>query len=114
MNNYRISTYSAMAGLYLCLAVLFEVAGTTSMKLSDGFNNVLPSVLIFIFYTISFVFLTLTLKRMEVSVVYAIWSGLGTLVIAVIGMIYFHEPVTIIKILSLSLIIVGVFGLKLG
>jgi small multidrug resistance pump len=114
MINYRISTYSAMTGLYLCLAVLLEVAGTTSMKLSDGFNNILPSVLIFVFYTLSFVFLTLTLKRMEVSVVYAIWSGLGTLAIATIGMVFFHEPVTIIKILSLLLIIAGVVGLKLG
>ena len=103
-----------MTGLYLILAIILEVAGTTSMKLSDGFNHLGPSILIFVFYAASFIFLTLTLKRLEVSFVYAIWSGVGTFLIAGIGIFFFHEPVTLIKLVSLSLIIVGVIGLKLG
>ena len=98
--------------LYLILAVLFEVAGTTSMKLSNGFDETLPSILIFVFYTFSFIFLTLSLKHLEISFAYAVWAGLGTFLIALIGVFYFHEPVTVTKILSLVLIIVGVIGLK--
>jgi small multidrug resistance pump len=101
-------------GFYLVLAILLEVAGTTSMKLSDGFNHVIPSVLIFIFYALSFIFLTLTLKRLEVSFVYAVWSGIGTSLIAIIGFVFFHEPVTMLKVSSLALIIIGIMGLKLG
>ena len=106
---YIITTW-----VYLLLAILFEVAGTTSMKLSNGFTNLTPSIFIFVFYGIAFVFLTLTLKRLDVSFAYAVWSGLGTLLIALIGVFYFNEPMNIIKGLSLALIIVGVIGLKLG
>lgn len=100
--------------LYLILAIILEVAGTTSMKLSYGFTKLGPSILIFIFYILSFIFLTLSLKRLEVSLAYAVWSGLGTLLIAFIGVFYFHEPMTAIKAFSLLLIIVGVVGLKVG
>ena len=103
-----------MTGVYLLLAILLEVAGTVSMKFSDGFKYMTPSILIFVFYTLSFIFLTLTLKRLEVSLVYAVWSGLGTLLIALIGIFFFHEPASIIKVASLGFIIVGVIGLKLG
>lgn len=99
---------------YLVMAILFEVVGTTSMKLSYGFTKLGPSILLFIFYFLSFTFLTLSLKRLDVSLAYAIWSGLGTLLIALIGTFYFHEPMTMIKCVSLLFIIVGVVGLKLG
>jgi small multidrug resistance pump len=102
------------APLYLMFAILLEVAGTTSMKLSNGFSIFLPSVFIFIFYFFSFIFLTLSLKQLELSTAYAVWSGLGTLLIALIGMFFFKEPMTIIKVLSLGLIIVGIVGLRLG
>jgi len=100
--------------LYLMFAILLEVAGITSMKLSNGFTQLLPSILIFIFYFFSFGFLTLSLKRLEISTAYAVWSGLGTLLIALIGTVFFKEPMTMIKMLSLSFIIVGVFGLRWG
>lgn len=103
-----------MTVFYLFMAIILEVAGTTSMKLSDGFNKLGPSVLIFVFYICSFTFLTLSLKRLEVSIAYAVWSGLGTLLIALIGFYFFHEPMNVVKMLSLGLIIVGVVGLRLG
>ncbi len=102
------------AGFYLLLAILLEVAGTTSMKLSQGFTKLTPSIFIFVFYILSFTFLTLSLKRLEVSLAYAIWSGLGTLLIAIIGVFFFNETMTVIKAVSLSLIILGVIGLKAG
>lgn len=99
--------------LYLICAIVFEVAGTSSMKLSEGFTRLVPSVLIFVFYAISFVALTLALKKIDVSIAYAIWSGIGTILIAVIGFIYFNEPVTAVKMASIGLIIAGVVGLNL-
>lgn len=98
---------------YLIIAILLEVAGTTSMKLSDGFSRLVPSVLIFVFYGLSFAGLTLALKRIDVSIAYAIWAGLGTALITVIGLAYFKEPATLIKLISIGLIVVGVIGLNL-
>ena len=98
--------------LYLFFAIAFEVAGTTSMKLSEGFSRWLPSTMIFVFYAISFTFLTLALKRLDLSVAYAIWAGLGTALITAIGFIWFKEPVTALKCVCVCLIVAGVVGLK--
>ena len=70
-----------MHWFYLASAILFEVAGTTSMKLSYGFTRLLPSILLFVFYAISFVSLTFAVKKIDMSVSYAIWSGVGTALI---------------------------------
>ena len=100
--------------LFLVGAIMLEVAGTTSMKLSNGFTRIVPSVLIFLFYGASFTALTFALKGLNVSVVYAIWAGVGTALITIIGVIYFREPATLIKIISIVLIIIGVIGLNLS
>ena len=99
--------------LYLSVAIVFEVAGTTCMKLADGFARPLPSVLIFVFYGLSFAALTVALKRMELSVAYPVWAGVGTALIAVIGVVGFREPLTPLKLLSTALIVAGVVGLNL-
>lgn len=98
---------------YLIIAICLEVAGTTSMKLSDGFSRLMPSILIFVFYGLSFAGLTMALKRIDVSIAYAIWAGLGTALITVIGLAYFKEPATLIKLISIGLIVIGVIGLNL-
>ncbi|MEH1797058.1 DMT family transporter [Nostoc sp.] len=98
--------------IYLIAAILFEVSGTTCMKLSEGFTKIVPSVLIFIFYGLCFSCLTLALKRIEVSVAYSVWAGLGTVLIAMIGIVWFRESATLIKLLSIALIIVGVIGIN--
>jgi small multidrug resistance pump len=100
--------------IYLIAAILFEVSGTTCMKLSQGFTKTVPSVLIFIFYGLCFTFLTLSLKRLEVSVAYSVWAGLGTILVATIGIIWFRESATLIKLVSIALIIVGVIGINSG
>lgn len=100
-----------MHWLYLIIAITMEVAGTTSMKLSEGFSKLLPSVSIFIFYGISFTFLTLALKTLPVGMTYAIWSGLGTALITLIGITWFGESFNMTKVISLPLIIIGVAGL---
>ena len=98
--------------LFLSGAILVEVAGTISMKLSEGFTRPIPSVLIFIFYIISFVALTFAIEKIEVSTAYTIWAGVGTALIAIIGLVYFGEPATAIKFISIILIIIGVIGLS--
>jgi small multidrug resistance pump len=103
-----------MSWLYLVLAIMLEVSGTTSMKLSQGFTKILPSVLMFLCYGLSLSALTLALKKIDVSVAYAVWSGLGTALIASVGVLWFREPLNALKIISLLLIIMGVIGLNLG
>ena len=98
--------------LALSGAILLEVAGTTSMKLSYGFSRPLPSVLLFVFYGMSFTLMTIAVKKIDMSVSYAIWSGVGTALIALIGIGWFKEPLTSLKIVSIVLIVAGVFGLN--
>jgi small multidrug resistance pump len=103
-----------MSWLYLLLAIVLEVSGTTSMKLSQGFTQLWPSVLMFVFYGLSFSALTLALKSFDVSMAYALWSGLGTALIATVGVLWLNEPLNTLKVVSLLLIIVGVIGLNLS
>jgi len=100
--------------LFLAGAIVFEVAGTVSMKLSEGFTKLIPSILVAVFYLVSLAALTIALKKIDVSLAYAIWAGVGTAIIASVGIIYFKEPVTTIKIISIGLIIAGVVGLNLS
>lgn len=103
-----------MNWVLLFIAIIFEVLGTTLMKLSRGFSRPGPTALMFIAYGIGLTLMNLVLKRIDVSIVYAIWSGLGTAMIAVIGILWFKEPATAIKIISIALIIFGVIGLNIG
>jgi len=103
-----------MHWLYLILAVVFEVAGTTCMKLSVGFSKVWPAVLMALFYAVSLCFLTFALKKVDVGVTYAIWSGVGTALIATIGLLWFREPMTLLKVFGLLAIIGGVIALNLS
>ncbi|QJC97692.1 Putative metabolite-efflux transporter similar to ethidium bromide-methyl viologen resistance protein [Bacillus mojavensis] len=102
-----------MQWMFLCLAILFEVAGTVSMKLSSGFTRLLPSVLLMFFYGGSLFFLTLTLKSIDVSVAYAVWSGMGIVLITIVGFLYFQENISVMKLISIGLIIAGVVSLNL-
>lgn len=100
--------------LFLAGAIILEVAGTTSMKLSEGFTRIVPSVLMVALYAASFFVLALALKKVDVSVAYAVWAGMGTALIAVIGIYFFQEPLSLIKVISIVLIIIGVVGLNLS
>lgn len=103
-----------MSKLFLLLAIISEVTGTTCMKLSAGFTQILPSVSMVIFYGISLTSLTFAIKKIDVSVAYAIWSGLGTVLIATIGILWFKEPANALKIISIGLVIIGVIGLNIS
>ena len=100
--------------LWLALAIAFEVGWAIAMKLSDGFTRLWPTVVTIVLYFLSVVFLSFATKRMDVGTAYAIWAGSGMAIIAVIGMWYFKEPVTAMKIASLSLVAIGIVGLNLS
>ncbi len=102
------------AWIILFFAILFEVGGTTSMRLSEGFTRLTPSILIFVFYAISFALNTLVIRTLGLSVTYAVWSGVGTVLTSIIGFAYFKEPATALKVGSSILIILGVIGLHLS
>ncbi|MEP7157424.1 MAG: multidrug efflux SMR transporter [Betaproteobacteria bacterium] len=99
------------AWYFLSGAILFEVAGTTCMKLSKGFTELTPSIMMFLLYGCAFGLNTVATKTIELSVAYAIWSGVGTALTAAIGILYFKEPVSTIKMISVGLIVIGVIGL---
>lgn len=99
--------------IYLALGIVFEVLGTVCMKYAEGFSKLLPSILVFVFYGLSLGLLVLVLEKYEVSIAYAIWASAGTALIAVIGIVFFNEPVSIAKVVSILLIIAGIVGLEL-
>ncbi|AZK45213.1 DMT family transporter [Paenibacillus lentus] len=103
-----------MAYVWLALAILFEVIGTTSMKMSEGFTRLWPSIGMAVFYMLSFSSLSMSLKSLNVGTAYAIWSGLGTVLIVIVGMFLFKEQMTWFKAICLMLIIAGVIGLNLA
>lgn len=84
------------------------------MKLSRGFAEAWPLVGVFVFYICSGGAAILALRRLELSIAYAIWSGVGTALTAVIGIVYFREPLTGIKLASIGLVVVGVAALSLA
>jgi len=95
----------------LMLGIAFEVAGTLCLKLSYGFNNLLPSILCFIFFAVALSFITLSAKTLDISIVYAVWSGVGVVLITLIGAFWFAEQITLQTLFFITLILIGVFGL---
>jgi len=103
-----------MPWIFLSVAILFEVAGTTSMKLSRGFAEIWPSIGVFVFYLGAAAAIILALRRLELSIAYAIWSGVGTALTVMIGIAFFREPLTAITLASIALVVIGVAGLSLA
>lgn len=100
------------ASLLLGTAILSEVAATLALRASDGFSRPLPVAVVIVGYGLSFWLLALALKHIPVSLTYAIWSGVGTALIAVGGVVAFGESMNTMKLLSLAVIVLGVAGLS--
>ncbi|VTS05533.1 DMT family transporter [Tuwongella immobilis] len=103
-----------MSLILLLIAIVCEVFATTNLKLSQGFTRVGPSILMGVGYAASFACMGLAMRTLEIGFAYAVWSGVGTALIATVGILYFREPATTLKILSIVLIILGVIGLKVA
>ena len=101
-----------MKWIFLSLGILFEIIALVFMKKSEGFTKLLPILFVFLFYSLALGCLILVLRKMDTSVAYAIWASAGIFIIALVGMIWLGEPITIIKIVSMLLILLGVFGLE--
>ncbi len=101
-----------MGWLYLLLAGAFELGFTTSLKMSEAFTRVWPSVMVLIFGTISLWLLSRALLTIPLGTAYAIWTGIGVLGTVIIGILFFNEPVSTARIMLLSLLIGSIVGLK--
>lgn len=101
-----------MAWIYLILAGLLEVGWALGLKYTDGFTKVLPSVLTVAGMVGSFVLLGQALRVLPIGTAYAIWTGIGAVGTAVLGMILFGEPRDVARIVCILLIVAGILGLK--
>ncbi|HVL22746.1 MAG TPA: multidrug efflux SMR transporter [Thermomicrobiales bacterium] len=103
-----------MSWVMLALAIATEVVATTSLKYSEGFTRLGPSLLTTVGYIAAFVLLSQALKEVPVSTAYAIWSGVGTATVAIIGIMFLGEPGGTLKTIGIVVIIAGVVLLNLG
>jgi small multidrug resistance pump len=103
-----------LAWIYLGAAIATELVGTVGLRWTDGFTRPLPSALVVALFVISLWFAALAVREIDVSLVYAVWAGIGTAVIALVGMTALDESVNAVKIGSLALVIGGVVGLNLS
>lgn len=100
--------------IYLLLSIGFEVTGSAFLKMSDGFTNMLPSILLVLFYGFSFTIFVFALKTISLSIGYSVWAGLGTAGTALIGMFLFKETLSGINIFGLIVIICGVVVMNMS
>jgi small multidrug resistance pump len=98
--------------IFLSIAIVCEVIGTSALKASDGFTRLWPSVIVIVGYAAAFYFLSLTLKTIPVGVAYAVWAGAGVALIALIGWLYFGQTLDAPAIIGMLLIVAGVVVLN--
>lgn len=98
--------------LFLSVAIVSEVLATSALKASNGFTQLWPSLLVVVGYVIAFFFLSLTLRTMPVGIAYAIWSGVGIVLVTLIAWLVFEQSLDIPAIIGLTLIITGVVVLQ--
>src|SRR4051812_24095522 len=103
----------SVAWAYLFLAGLFEIAWAIGLKYTDGFSRPFSSLLTIVSMAISLGLLGLALRTLPVGTAYAVWTGIGTVGTALLGISLFGEPATLMRLVCISLIIAGIAGLKL-
>lgn len=102
-----------MSYLFLGAAIIFEVIGTSFLKAAQGFTVLVPSLIVGVSYISAFYFLSLSLSSIPVGVAYAIWAGLGIVLISLVGYFFLHQSLDIAALMGMSLIIAGVVIIKL-
>ena len=102
-----------MAWIYLIIGGFCEFGFASFLKMSENFTKPLPSIGFFILASASYLFLYLAMKTLPMGTAYAVWTGLGAFGAAIIGLIFFNEPVTFWRLFFLGLLIISVVGLKI-
>ncbi|ASD66585.1 DMT family transporter [Pseudoalteromonas piscicida] len=103
-----------MSWLLLAFAGLLEVVWAIGLKFTNGFTKPVPSIITLVAMAASFYFLSVALRTLPLSVAYSVWVGIGMLGSIIVGFVYFKEPLSSLKLLSLLLIMIGIIGLKLS
>ena len=101
-----------MHWFYLLIAGIFEVSWAIGLKLSEGFTKPVCSVVTVVCMIASFYFLSIALKNLPLGTAYAIWTGIGTIGTVILGVIFFKEPITVMRIVCIAFIVFGISGLK--
>lgn len=101
-----------MNWIYLAVAGLFEIGWAIGLKFTDGWTRPIPSLITAILMILSFFFLSLAVRTLPIGTAYAVWTGIGTVGAAIIGILAFGEPKNAVRILCIALIIAGIAGLK--
>jgi quaternary ammonium compound-resistance protein SugE len=103
----------SMAWVYLFFAGLFEIGWAIGLKYTDGFTRIVPTIWTVACMIVSLLLLGLALKTLPVGTGYAVWTGIGTVGTAILGIVLFGEPATMLRLASIALILSGIVGLKL-
>ncbi len=102
-----------MQWFYLIIAIVCEVAATSALKETDGFSRPLPSAVVVAGYAAAFYFLALTLRTFPVGIVYALWSGVGIVLITIVGWFFYQQKLDLAALAGIGLIIAGVIVINL-
>lgn len=102
-----------MSWLYLLLAAVFEVTWAVAMKYSNGFTVLWPSLITAVTYILSAVFLSFSLKNLNLGMAYSMWTGFGIVGTSVLGVFLFQEKLAVPQVLCVALIVIGIVGLRL-
>ena len=97
-----------MAYLYLAIAIIAEVAATSALKASEEFTRLYPSIIVVVGYGIAFYFMTLVLRTIPVGITYAVWSGLGIVLVTIVGALFYKQIPDIAAMMGMALIVSGV------
>lgn len=103
-----------MAWVYLIVAGLLEIGWAVGLKYTEGFSRLWPSVWTLLAMVVSLVFLALAVRTIPLGTGYAVWTGIGTVGTAVLGIVLFAEPATFVRLLCIGLIVAGILGLKIA
>jgi small multidrug resistance pump len=102
-----------MNWLYLLIAITAEVIATSTLKATEGFTRIIPSIMVVMSYGVAFYFLSLTLRTIPIGIAYALWSGIGIILIALMGWLIYKQTLDIAGIIGIGFILVGVVILNL-
>jgi quaternary ammonium compound-resistance protein SugE len=102
-----------MAWVNLLIAGIFEVVWAIGIKYTNGFTKIYPTIITITGMIVSFYFLSIAIKTLPIGTAYAVWTGIGTIGVVIVGMIWFNEPKDFMRIIFLILILIGIMGLKL-